>query len=175
MPLDDALLLAHAASTAALAGLIWTVQLVVYPGFGEVGRTAVWPAVHAAHTRRMGLLVALPWAVQGLTLVLLLLRRPDAVALPLLLVVTVLAAVPVAVTAAVSVPAHGRLSRGWDDAVWRRLVSTNWLRTAAWTAGAVAAAQLARSGSSRWSSPSRCPYRCTRGSAPATTPRWRSG
>ena len=146
MPLDDALLLAHAASTAALAGLIWTVQLVVYPGFGEVGRTAAWPAVHAAHTRRTGVLVALPWAVQGLTLALLLLRRPDGVPLPLLLVVALLAVVPAVVTVAVSVPAHARLSHGWDDAAWRRLVGTNWWRTAAWTAGAVAAAVLARSG-----------------------------
>ena len=146
MPLDDVLLLAHAASTAALAGLIWTVQLVVYPGFGEVGRTPAWAAVHAAHTRRTGLLVCLPWAVQGLTLALLLVRRPDGVPLPLLLGVAALAAVPVLVTATVSVPAHRRLSRGWDDGTWRRLVRTNWWRTAAWTAGAAGAALLARSG-----------------------------
>lgn len=146
MPLDDALLLAHAASTSALAGLIWTVQLVVYPGFAEVGRTTAWPAVHAAHTRRTGALVGLPWAVQGLTLVALLVRRPDGVDLPLLLVVAVLAAVPVLVTVAVSVPMHGRLSRGWDDGAWRRLVRTSWWRTAAWTAGAVCAALLVRSG-----------------------------
>lgn len=146
MPLDDALLLAHATSSAALAGLIWTVQLVVYPGFGEVGRTTAWPTVHAAHTRRMGTLVGLPWAVQGLTLVALLVRRPDGVDLLLLLVVAALAAVPVLVTVTVSVPMHGRLSRGWDDGAWRRLVRMNWWRTAAWTAGAVCAALLARSG-----------------------------
>ena len=143
---DDALLLAHAGSTAALAGLIWTVQLVVYPGFGEVGATPAWATAHAAHSRRMGALVGLPWAVQGLTLALLLVRRPGEVPLPPLLAVVGLAAVPVAVTLTVSVPMHRRLSLGWDDDAWRRLVRTNWWRTSAWTAGAVGAALLAHSG-----------------------------
>jgi uncharacterized membrane protein YfcA len=64
------------------------------------------------------------------------------VPLGLLLAAAALAALPVAVTALVSVPAHMRLDRGWDDAAWRRLVRTNWWRTAGWTAGAVVAALL---------------------------------
>ena len=142
MPFDDVLLLVHAVATAWLAGLVWTVQLVVYPGFGEVGRTSAWTAVHEAHTRRMTLAVAPPWAVQGLVLAALLLRRPDDVPLGLLAAAAVLAAGPVVVTALVSVPMHVRLEHGWDDAAWRRLVRTNWLRTATWTAGAVVAALL---------------------------------
>jgi hypothetical protein len=140
--LDDGPLLAHAVSTAWLAGLIWTVQVVVYPGFGDVGPTPAWPAVHAAHTRRMTWAVAPPWAVHGLSLVLLLAKRPDGVPIPLLGVAAALAAVPVVVTAGVSVPMHRRLSRGWDDAAWQRLVSTNWWRTIGWTAGAGCAAGL---------------------------------
>jgi hypothetical protein len=139
---DDALLLVHAVATAAMAGVIWTVQLVVYPGFGEAGATGAWHAVHEAHTRRTARLVALPWAVQGATLAALLVRRPEAASLPLLAAAAVLAVVPVVVTVAVSVPLHGRLARGWDVAAWRRLVRTNWLRTAAWTAGAACAAAL---------------------------------
>jgi hypothetical protein len=139
---DDVLLLVHALATAAMAGVIWTVQVVVYPGFGETGPTDAWPAVHAAHTRRTARIVALPWAVQGLTLVALLVRRPEQASPALLVVVAVLAALPVAVTVLVSVPLHGRLSRGWDSRAWRRLVRTNWLRTAAWTAGAGCAAAL---------------------------------
>ena len=68
------LLLAHAASTCALAGLVWVVQLVVYPGFREVGPTHAWPAAHAAHSRRISLTVGPPWMVQAVTLALLLLR-----------------------------------------------------------------------------------------------------
>jgi hypothetical protein len=134
--LDSALLWAHAAATTSLAGLVWVVQVVVYPSFRLVGPTAAWPQVHAHHTRATATVVVLPWAVQGACLAALLLRRPDGVPLPLLLVTGVLAATTVVVTAASSVPLHGRLSQGYDDAVARRLVATNWLRTAAWTAGA---------------------------------------
>jgi len=56
----------------------------------------------------------------------------------------VLAAVPVAVTVGVSVPAHTALGAGYDPVAHARLVSTNWVRTAAWTAhGGLAVAMLA--------------------------------
>lgn len=142
MSLDDVLLLVHAVATAWLAGLIWAVQLVVYPGFAEVGTTAAWARAHAAHERRMTLAVGPPWAVQGLALLALLVRRPDGVPLGLVALAAGLAAVPVAVTVLVSVPQHVRLGRGWDDGAWRRLVRTNWWRTASWTAGAVCAAAM---------------------------------
>ena len=136
MDLDSALLWTHAGATTALAGLVWVVQLVVYPSFRVVGPTAAWPALHAHHTRAMGAVVGLPWAVQGLSLAALLVRRPAGTTLPLLLATGVLAATTVLVTVASSVPLHTRLSRAYDDALARRLVATNWLRTAAWTAGA---------------------------------------
>jgi hypothetical protein len=138
----DLVLLAHAGATVGLAGLIWTVQLVVYPGFRETGPTAAWPAVHAAHSRRIAGLVAVPWAVQGLTLGVLLLWRPAEASTPLLLAAAGLAVVTVAVTAGVSVPLHRRLARAYDPSASERLVRTNWLRTTAWTAGAVCALAL---------------------------------
>ncbi len=137
--LDTALLWAHAVVTTALAGLIWVVQVVVYPGLRVCGPTPAWPAAHAHHTRAMATVVTLPWAVQGLTLAALLVRRPDGVPVLLLVAAGVLAAATVAVTAVWSVPLHGRLARGYDDPLARRLVRTNWLRTAAWTGGAVCA------------------------------------
>lgn len=142
MSLDDVLLLGHAVATAWLAGLIWTVQLVVYPGFAEVGTTAAWARAHGEHERRMTLAVGPPWAVQGLALLALLVRRPDGVPLWLLALAAGLAAGSVAVTVLVSVPQHVRLGRGWDDGAWRRLMHTNWWRTASWTAGAVCAAVM---------------------------------
>lgn len=141
--LDSALLWAHAAATTGLAGLCWVVQVVVYPSFRAAGPTAAWPAVHAHHTRSMAAVVTLPWAVQGLALAALLLRRPDGLPLALLLLTGVLAATTVAVTAVWSVPLHGRLAAGYDDALARRLVATNWLRTAAWTGGAACALTMA--------------------------------
>ena len=133
------LLVVHALATAALAGVVWLVQLVVYPSFRLVGSTAAWPAVHAAHTRRLTVVVALPWAVQGASLAALLLR--DGLS-PLLVLTGALALTTVVVTVAVSVPLHDRLGEAYDDDVARRLVATNWLRTAAWTGGTLCAGLL---------------------------------
>jgi hypothetical protein len=54
-------------------------------------------------------------------------------------------------TGLLQVPRHGELARGWNPRAHRRLVTSNWLRTAAWTAraallGTVAARALARLG-----------------------------
>jgi hypothetical protein len=139
---DDALLLLHAVSTAWLAGLVWTVQLVVYPGLGLVGPTSGRSVFHDEHSRRMVLAVGPPWAVQGGALLVLLARRPDTVPSWLLALAVLLAAVPVAVTLGLSVPEHVRLGKGWDLAAWQRLLRSNWLRTGAWTAGTAVAAAL---------------------------------
>ena len=139
MPSDDLLLQVHLVATAVLAGMVWVVQLVVYPAFRTVGPTAAWSAYHRRHSTAMATVIALPWAVQGLTVALLLLQRPG----PLVLLTAALAAATVLVTVAVSVPLHTRLGDGYDDALARRLISTNWLRTAAWTAGTCCAAVLA--------------------------------
>lgn len=133
------LLLVHAGATCFLAGLVWVVQLVVYPGFREARRTPDWAALHAAHSRRMSGVVSVPWAVQGLSLAALLVRHEAP--LPLLAVTSVLALATVVLTVTVSVPLHGRLPT-YDDAVVGRLVATNWWRTAAWTGGAVCSLAL---------------------------------
>ena len=135
------LLVVHLAAVAALAGLSWTVQLVVYPSFLLVGPTGAWPAFHDQHSRRVAQAVVLPWALQGATLGLLLLDRPDGVPLPLVLLAAALGLVTVAVTATSSVPLHGRL-QPYDARLARRLVATHGLRTAAWTLGTVVAAAM---------------------------------
>ncbi len=133
------LLVVHLAATAALAGLGWVVQLVVYPSFLLVGGTPAWPSVHAAHTRAIGRVVGPPWAVQGLTLALLLAR--DGLS-PLRALTGLLALATVVVTVVVSVPLHTGLGQAYDEVAARRLVRTNWLRTGAWTAGTLCAGLL---------------------------------
>ena len=135
------LLTAHAVAVAALAGLGWVVQLVVYPAFLIVGPTPAWRAFHDAHSRAMARVVVLPWAVQGVTLGLLLVTRPAGVPLALVLVAAGLGLVTVAVTVVESVPLHTRLA-AYDEALARRLLRTHGLRTAAWTGGAVCAAGM---------------------------------
>lgn len=136
-------LLAHVASTLFMVGMIWTIQVVHYPLFGLVG-TEHFTAYEAAHSTRITTLIALPWAVQGVTTLALLLAPPDGLPRALIWSAAVLAAVPVIVTVLASVPAHTTLGSGFDAAAHARLVGTNWLRTAAWTAhGGVAVAMLA--------------------------------
>ncbi|PVY97288.1 hypothetical protein [Actinomycetospora cinnamomea] len=138
-PLVSATLLGvHTASVWFCVGLVWVIQLLVYPGFAAMVGPG-WEAVHERHTRLMGLLITGPWALQGLTCAVLLAWRPPGVPLALALAAGVCGAVTVAVTVAISVPCHRRLARGFDPAVHARLVRTNWWRTAAWTAGGVVA------------------------------------
>jgi len=137
------IVLAHAAATLVLVGLIWTIQVVHYPLFALVGRES-FTAYEAAHSARITAVIALPWAVQGLTTAALLVTSPEGLPRWLVWAAAVLATIPVVVTVLVSVPAHGVLANGFDAAAHARLVGTNWLRTAAWTThGAVAVAMLA--------------------------------
>jgi hypothetical protein len=133
--------LAHAASTLVLAGVIWTIQVVHYPLFALVGEEG-FVAYEAAHSSRISAVIAVPWAVQGLTTLALLVAPPAGVPRWLVWTAAVLAAVPVVVTVTLSVPAHGILGGGFDAAAHARLVATNWLRTAAWTAHGVVALVL---------------------------------
>ena len=137
-----ALLVVHLAAVWFLVGLVWMVQVLVYPGFAAVGARDGWRDHHDRHTRLMGLVVTGPWAVQGVTTAWLLVNRPDGVGLGLVATAAACGVVTVAVTVAVSVPCHRRLSGGYDAAVLRRLVVTNWWRTAAWTLGGVVAALM---------------------------------
>lgn len=127
-------LLVHLVTTAALAGIGWVVQVVVYPAFALVG-DAEWPAYHRRHLSRIGRVVVLPWIGQGVSVAALLLAAPAEFG-----ALGVLAAVGVALTVFAAVPAHGRL----DDRDLRPLLRANLLRTLAWTAATgVAAVQLA--------------------------------
>ena len=125
----------HLVSTLVLVGVIWTVQVVHYPLMALVGEDR-FVAYEAAHSPRMAAVVMVPWTVQGLTTVGLLLARPAGVPASLVLAAAVAAAVPVIVTVVASVPAHVALGSGFDPVVHRRLVRTNWIRTTAWTAHA---------------------------------------
>jgi hypothetical protein len=127
--------IAHAVATWFLVGMIWTIQVVHYPLFAQVGADR-FAAYEAAHSLRITTVIALPWAVQGLTTLGLLIAPPAGVDRWLVWTIAVLAALPVIVTITLSVPAHEVLGRGFDAAAHARLVSTNWLRTAAWSAHA---------------------------------------
>lgn len=133
-----ALLLAHAAVTWCLTGLIWTIQLVHYPLFDAVG-PAAFAAYHHGHTARITPLVV-PLMLSELALAGLFAWQPPATASRAeALVGAALVAVVWGTTFFASVPAHDRLASGFDAGAYASLVGTNWIRTAAWTARALLA------------------------------------
>jgi hypothetical protein len=124
------LLILHAAITWALAGLIWVVQILVYPQFLKVGPEA-FAGFHASHMARITLVVG-PLALMeaGTAAGLLWLgQRGDWFTASLWFL-----GANVVSTALVQAPLHGRLSVEYSVETIRRLVASNWIRTLAWTA-----------------------------------------
>lgn len=119
----------HAAATWALVGLIWTVQLVHYPLFAQVGAEA-FRSYHARHTRQITWIVAPLMAAELLTAMLLVARGLRE---PWLLASLAPLAFNWISTWRVQIPLHDRLAKGFDADVHRRLVATNWWRTTAWS------------------------------------------
>lgn len=129
-------LYAQAAATLFMVGLIWFVQVVHYPLFSEVARLAgaeAFAQYEARHTALTTLVVGPPMLVELASAALLIAIRPAGIPgwaawVGLLLVGAIWAS-----TALLQVPRHGELASGFRDAAHQALVSTNWIRTAAWT------------------------------------------
>ncbi len=138
MLLSMRLLLVQLLSTLAMFGLIWFVQVVHYPLFLQVGAQE-FPAYEAAHANRTTWVVAPLMLLElGSSLALLVLRwRPGSVSATGAWAGAALVGLIWLSTALVQVPLHNRLHAGYSASVIRRLVATNWVRTAAWTARAV--------------------------------------
>lgn len=130
----------HMAATWAMVGFIWTIQLLQYPLMAEVPKDG-FTRFEAVHQRRVTAVIALfgPLEVVMAALVFL---TVDAV--PTWLSFgsgAVLAAIWTS-TAFFYAPLHSRLAGGFDARLHRRLVTTNWLRTAAWSLRGLAAAWM---------------------------------
>ena len=137
----NTVLLVHLLSTWFMVGLIWTIQLVHYPLFARVGSDG-FVAYEAEHTRRMGALLAVPASMEVITGGLLVWMRPDTIPLWAVLASGSLLVLIWVTTLLVQVPLHGRLSSGFESALVKRLVDTNWWRTAAWSIRGLALAGM---------------------------------
>ena len=123
--------------TSALFGLIWTVDVAVYPLYARIGPES-FVAYHAAWTGAITLVVGplmLAEAGAGLWLTV---DRPR---LGLWLLLPILVAW--AVTAGWAVPMHGRLDAGFNQEDWQSLCWANHVRAVAWTLRMGALAWLA--------------------------------
>ncbi len=130
------LLLLQTFASLYMTGLIWFVQLVHYPMFGDVPEEVFieYERIHQARTT---------WAVGPMmllelgTAIAFFWHRPAGVpawlpwaGIALLLLVD-------GSTAVFFGPQHGRLSAGFDERLHRQLVDWNWIRTFGWTARGV--------------------------------------
>lgn len=132
------LVLAHAAATLMMAGAIWMVQLVHYPLFRFVGADA-FVRYEMEHIGAITLVVLPLMGIEALTGLILLgaIGSPE-LGLPGWLIGTGFALIVLVwlITAIVNVPQHNLLAGGFDAAVHNALVTSNWIRTLAWTARA---------------------------------------
>ena len=119
----------HTASTWALVGLIWTMQLVHYPLFAQVGADAFRP-YHQRHMRRITLLAAPLMAVEVLTALWLVVRGERE--FWFLVSLGPLAFNWIATWWSL-IPAHLRLSRGFEAEAHQRLLRGNRWRVLAWS------------------------------------------
>lgn len=141
------LLLAHAAVTLLMTGVVLFVAVVHYPLMALVGQST-YVAYQGAHVARTTWVVApLMLAEAALTALVLLATfsgsmpapdglTPDDVLSRRLVTPAVIGVVLLAicwgVTFFLSVPRHAELAGGFDGTVHAKLVSTNWIRTLAW-------------------------------------------
>ena len=140
---ETALLLTiHLVATAAMAGLIWFVQVVHYPLFALVGEERFAP-YEQRHMSLTTWVVGPFMAIEGITALLIAAGERESLGWGLVLAGLLLLAVIHASTVFLQVPAHNRLEKGFCPATAERLVRTNWIRTLGWTARvAVAAAMI---------------------------------
>jgi hypothetical protein len=124
--------LLHLAATMFMVGVIWFVQIVHYPLLARVG-SAEAVAYEQAHTQRTGWVVSPSMLLEGASAVLLFWVRPAGVSDLQAGIGVALSVVVWISTFLVQVPCHERLCREFDRGVHRRLVRSNWVRTAAWS------------------------------------------
>lgn len=127
-----ALILANTAATFVMIGVIWVMQIVHYPLFANVG-AAEYPAYQMAHMVRISAVVMPVMLIEAMTAFALALTPPSGVQ-PLVLWIGLGLIVLIWGSTLVFQDAqHGALARGFNAEVHAALVSSNWLRTIAWS------------------------------------------
>ena len=124
-----------------MVGLIWTIHTVHYPLFADVG-DATYIAFQAEHVERIGRLLLVPWATEGITAAMLLwaaVTVRDRQLLPPVLVGAAAMGVVLVISGFWSAPAHAELADGFDPDVHARLMAADLVRTLAWTLRGVCA------------------------------------
>jgi hypothetical protein len=122
----------HLAVTLFLTGLIWIIQLVHYPLMTFVA-DAEFVAFERAHCKRIGAIVAPAMILEGILAVALCVLAKSRFRFGLCVVGVALSLLIWLSTFLVQVPIHNKLASGRSVHQIQRLVSTNWIRTIAWS------------------------------------------
>lgn len=129
-------------ATWYMVGLIWMVQIVHYNMFDRVG-VEQFQQYEADHNRLITPIVGVPMLFELATAVLLLVSAPDSFPRWAAIVGLVMIALIWLSTVLLQIPCHNQLLNGFDESTYRRLVSSNWIRTVLWTARGVLMAYYA--------------------------------
>ncbi len=124
--------LANIGTALYLVGVIWLVQLLVYPSMANVGADS-YAAYHNLHTSRITPVVAPAMIIELLTAIYLVFVSVEKIDYRYFWIGLVLVLIIWASTFFVQVPLHDKLIRGFDGDIQKRLVLTNWIRTIAWS------------------------------------------
>jgi hypothetical protein len=125
------ILILHIAATSVMFGVIWVVQLVIYPGLSRI-KPDTFIDDHRRYTNLVGFIVGPAMLVEAITAGVLL-SLTDGFVFNLLLAGACLLQFIWISTAFLQVPCHRQLSRGFQAPIHRRLVMTNWIRTVFWS------------------------------------------
>ncbi len=137
------LFLLHLGSTLCMVGLIWTIQLVQYPLMAQVGDQS-FVRYHAGHSNAIRWVVIPCMLTELLSALWLVAERPAAIPSWSAWAGLALVGVVWLSTAFLQVPQHGILARGFDPAAHRFLVTSNWVRTLAWSLRGILVLWMAR-------------------------------
>ncbi len=135
--MSELLLLIHAGSTLCMTGLIWFVQVVHYPLFQKVGKDSA-QEYFKQHQLRTTYVVMPLMLVELAASILIAIDAFETGVQPVLGFTGLgLVALIWVSTFLVQVPMHSKLSSGFDTRLVKLLVSTNLVRTLAWSARGV--------------------------------------
>lgn len=126
-------ILLHLFATLGMIGVIWTVQLVIYPFFNQIGSDH-FKNYHARYMNRITWIVGPLMLIELITAFLLCYLFWASGYRDLLITNALLVISIWLVTAILQVPAHQALERDYTADRVDSLVRGNWVRTIIWTA-----------------------------------------
>lgn len=123
------LLMVHLVSCTFMTGVIWVVQLILYPAFAQIN-SPQFQAFHANHSEKITFIVGPMMVIEILTAAALVYFSKDSG----FFIFNLLAIILIWLcTFFLSVPIHAALEKTADYQLMDQLVKTNWPRTLLWS------------------------------------------